>query len=122
MKTVGSALSVARAYHQRWTTQDFDAAAQLFAPDLKVEVPINDYPTAESFTQALKTFGALVKRVELLAEFGNADEAMLLYDMEVEKLGTMRVAEHFTVKDGKIQRIRQIHDTAAVRAAGFVRG
>jgi hypothetical protein len=44
---------------------------------------------------------------------------MLLYDMDVEKLGAMRVAEHFTVQNGRITRIRQIHDTAAVRAAGF---
>jgi hypothetical protein len=31
------------------------------------------------------------------------------------------VAEHFTVTAGKIARLRQIHDTAAVRAAGLVR-
>ena len=47
-------------------------------------------------------------------------EGMLLYDMDVPHLGTLRVAEHFTVENGKITRIRQIHDTAALRAAGFV--
>ena len=45
---------------------------------------------------------------------------MLLYDMDVAGLGTLRVAEHFTVRDGKIARIRQVHDTAALRTAGFV--
>jgi ketosteroid isomerase-like protein len=39
--------------------------------------------------------------------------------MEVDGLGKLRVAEHFTVRDGKIARLRQIHDTAAVRAAGL---
>jgi hypothetical protein len=34
-------------------------------------------------------------------------------------VGTLRVAEHFTVEGGKITRIRQIHDTAAVGAAGL---
>jgi uncharacterized protein YndB with AHSA1/START domain len=43
---------------------------------------------------------------------------MILYDMDVQGLGTMRVVEHFTVSDGKIVRLRQIHDTAALRAAG----
>jgi hypothetical protein len=33
----------------------------------------------------------------------------------------MRVAEHFTVAEEKITRIRQIHDTAAIRAAGFAK-
>jgi hypothetical protein len=33
-------------------------------------------------------------------------------------MGDLRVAEHFTVINGQITRIRQIHDTAALRAAG----
>jgi hypothetical protein len=44
---------------------------------------------------------------------------MLLYDLDAEPLGTLRIAEHFTVAGGKITRIRQVHDTAAVRAAGL---
>jgi hypothetical protein len=31
----------------------------------------------------------------------------------------MRIAEHFTVNDGRIVRLRQVHDTAHLRAAGF---
>jgi len=119
MKAVDKTLSVVRAYHRGWTSKNFDQAVRLLAPDLKVEVPINDYPTAESFAQALAGFGALVQSVTLLAELAKENEAMLLYDMEVARLGKLRVAEHFTVADGKITRIRQIHDTAPVRAAGF---
>jgi hypothetical protein len=57
----------------------------------------------------------------LLAEFGSVDEALLLYDMTLP-IGALRVAEHFTVAGEKIRRIRQVHDTAALRAAGFDRG
>jgi hypothetical protein len=114
-------LSVVRAYHLGWTTGHFDDAARLLARDLAVEVPVNEYPTAESFAQALRGFGPMVKRVDLIAELASGDQAMLLYDMDVERIGLMRVAEHFTVARGRITRIRQIHDTAAVRAAGLVR-
>jgi len=117
----GDARSVAEAYHRGWTSKRFDESIELLAPDLKVEVPVNEYPTRESFAQALTAFGGMVDRVELLAELAEGHEAMLLYDMEVRGLGTMRVAEHFTVRAGKITRLRQIHDTAAVRAAGLVR-
>ena len=55
----------------------------------------------------------------MLAELSGGDEAMLLYDMQVEGLGELRVVEHFTVARGQIARLRQIHDTAAVRAAGL---
>jgi SnoaL-like domain len=119
--TFAEAGAVAQAYHRGWTHKQFDDSVQLLAPDLQVEVPVNDYPTRESFAQALAAFGALVDRVDLLAEMAQDDQAMLLYDMEVRGLGRLRVAEHFTVSAGKIVRLRQIHDTAAIRAAGFVR-
>lgn len=48
------------------------------------------------------------------------DESIPLL-LDVRGVGKMRVAEHFTVRAGKITRLRQIHDTAAVRAAGLGR-
>ncbi|MDP2270678.1 MAG: nuclear transport factor 2 family protein [Archangium sp.] len=114
-------LEVVKAYYRAWTTKNFAAAGEHLAPTLVVEVPVNDYPTVASFLQALSGFGSMTKRIELLAEFANDAEAMLLYDMDVEGLGTIRIAEHFTVEDGKISRLRQIHDTHAIRAAGFVK-
>lgn len=113
------ALTIARAYHDAWTSMSFDEATALLAAGLEVEVPINAYPTTESFAEALRGFGSMTRGVKLLSATSAEDEAMLLYDMEVDGLGTMRVAEHFTVRDGRIARIRQIHDTAALRAAGF---
>jgi len=112
-------LSIARAYHDAWSGDDVERAISLLADDLRVEVPINDYASTEEFASALRAFAALTTGVELLSEMSAADQAMLLYDMEVEGLGTMRVAEHFTVASGRIARLRQVHDTADLRAAGF---
>ena len=113
------ALAVARDYHDAWTADDFGRASSLLAEGLVVEVPVNDYPTKASFTQALAGFGSLVRHVELLSAMSANNEAMLLYDLDADGLGTMRVVEHFTVHDGTITRLRQIHDTAGVRAAGL---
>jgi hypothetical protein len=117
--TPENALAIAIAYHDAWTANDFSGAEALLSEELVVEVPINDYPTKVSFAQALARFGSLVRDVELLSQMGNGNQAMLLYDLEVERLGRLRVVEHFTIGGGKIARLRQIHDTAAVRAAGF---
>jgi len=111
--------AITRAYHDAWTARDFAGAAALLAPALVVEVPVNDYPTAEAFAAALAAFGSMVTKVDLLAAMSAGNEAMLLYDLDVQRLGRLRVAEHFTIADGKITRIRQIHDTVAVRAAGL---
>jgi ketosteroid isomerase-like protein len=117
---MGTTASVIRAYYDSWTTGDFGAAVSLLADALLVEVPVNEYPTAESFGAALRAFGSLAVSVELHAAMSDGDDGMLLYDMDVAGLGKLRVAEHFTVRDGKIVRLRQVHDTAALREAGFV--
>src|SRR5688572_31631138 len=71
MKTTDtdSTLEVVRGYHGGWTSGRFDEAVRSLACDLAVEVPVNEYPTKESFARALMSFGALVKRVTLLGEF-----------------------------------------------------
>jgi uncharacterized protein YndB with AHSA1/START domain len=112
------ALQTARAYHDAWTSRDFPRATGLLSGDLAVEVPINDYPTLESFAEALRGFGSMVERTRLLSALANDSEATLIYDMDVAGLGTIRIAEHFTVHEGKIDRLRQIHDTTLIRQAG----
>lgn len=114
-----SALTTAVDYHRAWTSGDFAAATALLADDLAVEVPVNAYAGKADFAAALASFGGAATEVRLLAELSGRDDACLVYDMDVPGLGTLRVAEHFRVVDGRIRLIRQIHDTAAVRKAGF---
>jgi uncharacterized protein YndB with AHSA1/START domain len=102
-----------------WTSKDFDTARSLLSPTLAVEVPINYYPTPASFLEALARFANQVTSVDVLSRLGGTDEAMLLYDLEVNGLGALRVAEHFAIRDGLIVTLRQVHDTVAVRAAGI---
>jgi hypothetical protein len=117
--TSDQTLDIVRAYHGAWTRKNFDEAAQFLSPALIVEVPINDYPSKDTFTAALRGFGGMVRNVNVLAEMSSGDEAMLLYDLDAEQLGSLRVVEHFTVAEGMVTKLRQIHDTAPVRAAGL---
>ena len=119
METTAGTTDVVRAYHDAWTSKNFEQAAMHLAPDLETDVPINTYATAEEFVEALSWFGQLVLSVDLLAEFARGDQAMLLYDVVTDPFGRLRVAEHFTVAGGRITRIRHVHDTAALRAAGL---
>lgn len=110
--------TVVRAYWNAFASKDFDAAIALLDSELQVEGPINEYHSAGDFGPALADFGSRVSSHELLAAMSEGNEAMLLCDLKVDQVGSMRVVEHYTVMDGKITRIRQILDTAAVRAAG----
>jgi ketosteroid isomerase-like protein len=109
-----SALDVAHAYHDAWRRRDFPAATALLSPDLVIEMPVNEYATREAFAEALAGFAVHVEAVDMLSEMSSGDETMQLYDMQVDGLGTLRVVEHLTIRDGVIVRIRHIHDTAAL--------
>lgn len=111
------ALAVARAYHAAWTAGDVGEACRYLAPDLHTDVPINTYAGRDDFAAAVAAFGGLAERVELLAEFGAQDQALLLYDMHTRPWGRFRVAEQFTVSDGLIRGIRHVHDTAVLQGA-----
>jgi hypothetical protein len=116
-----SALDIARAYHDAWTTGSVDEPGRFLADELEVEVPINSYPTKAEFLEAVREFRPLIETIEMLAMLGDDDQALLLYDLELVAIGPLRVAEHFTVEQGLITRIRQVHDTANLRSAGFER-
>src|SRR5579859_5511721 len=100
--TTQDAMTVARDYHSGWTSKNYDRAIGLLSPQLEVEAPINDYPTRDAFAAAVQGFGELVTDVDLISTMSVGNEAMLLYDMQVEGLGELRVVEHFTIADGKI--------------------
>jgi len=121
MTSDDGALTVARAYHRAWTGGDFDEASRYLAEGLETDVPINTYRSKAEWLQAVQGTGQATSSVRLLAEFGTRDEALLLYDMRLDPIGDLRVAEHFVVADGRIVKIRHVHDTAALRAAGFAR-
>jgi len=112
-----TALDVARAYHRAWTAHDFEAARRVLAADLATDVPVNTYAGRDDFAAAVASFGALAKHVDLLAEFGSGNQALLLYDMHTQPYGRFGVAEHFTVSGDLIQRIRHVHDIAVLRSA-----
>ena len=116
-----SALTVARAYHRAWTGGNIAEAGGYLVENLETDVPINQYPSRAEFLEAVRRTGQATSSVHVLAEFGNADEALLVYDMTLDPIGPLRIAEHFTVADGRIVKIRHVHDTAALRAAGLAR-
>lgn len=119
-KNAGETLEVARAYHRAWTTtKDFEVAAGLLADGLETDLPVNTYDGKAEFVEAIGGFGGLVTRVEMLGETAAGNEAVLIYDLEMPPLGVLRMAEQLTVIDGRITFIRQVHDTATMRAAGF---
>ncbi|HET7118704.1 MAG TPA: hypothetical protein VFI29_19590 [Hanamia sp.] len=109
------ALNIVRDYYNSWTNKDFERAGNYLSKNLKVIVPINNYPTKQSFLDAVKFTCNMILKIELLSEFSNENEAILMYDMSLNGMGKLRIAEYFKIKGNKIIQVCQIHDTAPIR-------
>jgi SnoaL-like domain len=110
------ALSVAEAFLDAWTRQDFETAAQYLADGLVFDGPIAHYRSAQEFLAGSRPFAARLRPGwSSIAAFGDEKQALLLYDLVLVSGDTMRVADHYTVRDGKIQTEQILWDTGSRR-------
>jgi ketosteroid isomerase-like protein len=120
--TPSPALQVALAYHQAWTSHDFERAMTYIAPDIVCQTPGGPLQGAEAFRGFMGPFVGILTRSHLFAAFGDETTAVLMYDTDTVPVQDAPGAEHLTVRDGKITQMRIIFDRlpfeAARRAAG----
>jgi hypothetical protein len=113
------AAEVVRTFFDAWTGKDFAAGWPLLDDSIVVESPLARYEDAATFKSTLTGLASQVSAVKLLAAMGDGDEAMMLYDLQIEGLGELRVFELSTVAGGKIKHVQQVYDTVEVRKAGM---
>src|SRR5215212_10658564 len=111
-----SAANLILSYHVAWSQRDMSAARSYLADDLDFQGPIDTYSSADEFIGTLTGFAQMLTRVDLLQEFYRDDAAALLYDCVTNSpAGTVRTAEFFGLRDGKIASIRLVFDATVLR-------
>lgn len=112
-------IELVRAFFDAWTSKDFSAAWPLIDDSIVVESPLARYEDSATFKSALTGLASQVSAVKLLAAMSSQDEAMMLYDLQIEGLGELRVFELSTVAEDKIKHVQQVYDSVEVRKAGM---
>ena len=108
--------NVVRKYHDSWTQRDMSTPRSFLADDLDFQGPIDTFTRADEFIATLTGFAQILTRVDLLQEFYTDDAAALLYDCVTNSpAGTIRTAEFFRLRDGKIATIRLVFDATTLR-------
>lgn len=103
-------------YHRAWTGGDFAAARACLADDLDFVGSIDTFDSADAFMAALRQFQGMLRGVTVLRRFFADDGAALLYDCDsVTPAGTIRTAEFFETRGGRIVSIRLVFDASALR-------
>ena len=113
----GDALQTALAYHQAWTSGDFELAMAYVANDIVCQAPSGRLDGAEAFREFMGPFAQMLTSSRLVAAFGDDETAVVMYDTDTVPVKGAPGAECLTVTDGKIRHMRIIFDRLPFEAA-----
>ena len=116
-ESTSKALRVALAYYEAWTSHDFDRAMSFIADDVVCHAPAGRLDGADALRGFMEPFTQIVTRSALIAAFGDAERAVLMYDTDTLPVPNAPGAECLTVTEGAIIQIRIIFDRAPFIAA-----
>jgi ketosteroid isomerase-like protein len=110
--TEQTALHIATAFLDAFAGKDLDKAGSYLADDFVFDGPIAHYKSAADFLAGSEAFVKLLQpRWTKTAAFGDENSALLLYDLFMPSGNAMRIADHYTVSNGKIQTETILWDT-----------
>ena len=114
---IDSALEVALAYHEAWTSKDFERAMTYIADDIVCDAPAGRIEGADAYREFMGPFVQILERAELIAAFGDDETALVMYDTDTVPVKGAPGAEFVTVKHGKIVHSRFVFDREPFLAA-----
>ena len=112
----GKALAVARTYFDAMASKDADKIVSISADDIVCTSPIGELKGTAAFRGFQEGFSKMIKKLTLLAAFGDDAEAVIIYNAETHPVPNSIVAEHLAVKNGKIASTRVIYDATPFAA------
>jgi ketosteroid isomerase-like protein len=112
-----TALRVALAYFEAWTSQNMDEAMRHVADDIVCEAPAGRIQGAEAFAAFMTPFARSVRGARMIAAYGDDETALVMYDTETVPVPSAPGADCMTVRDGRIVHSRLIFDRAPFDAA-----
>ncbi len=113
-----SPLDVAQAFTQAWTRRDLAAAAEFVAEDVVFDGPLQQSTGKQPYMNGLTRLSSEITGMMPIAAFGDADKALLMYDLSTAHHGVLTCAKCLTVDaQGRIIRDRLVFDSHRMRQA-----
>ena len=117
MDEQATAVDIARAFTQAWTSQNMEAAASYIADDVVFDGPLGHVEGVAAYLEGLKGLSRSlgVSGVSVLAAFGDEAQVLIMYDLLTEKAGPLTCAKLLSFDNGKIKTDRLTFDSYQVR-------
>ena len=112
-----SALRVALAYYDAWTSQDLERAMSYISEEIVCEAPPGRLEGADAYRAFMAPFVGILRDSKMIAAFGDHETALVMYDTQTVPVKSAPGAECVTVRDGKIIHSWFIFDRAPFEAA-----
>ncbi|HEY7200463.1 MAG TPA: nuclear transport factor 2 family protein [Candidatus Dormibacteraeota bacterium] len=109
-----TALDVVNAYQEAWTGGDVATAARYVADDVVWHGPGGTLTGREAFMAGLGRFvDSLAPGWRRIAAMADEEGVLVLFEVSTPGGATIRCADHFTVRGGRIQSDTMVFDTRA---------
>src|SRR5689334_8981632 len=104
MKTesTGKALSIASTYVNAIANQDVAKILSVSANEIKCSSPLGQLQGISAFRGFHEGFARMLKKLTVLAAFGDDEQAVIVYNVETHPVSGALVTELITVKSGKM--------------------
>ena len=110
-------LDVAIALTKAWTSRDMTTAARYVDENVVFDGPMQQSKGAKPYLDGLTRLGNEVTDLQLIAAFGDDEQALLMYDLVTTSYGTLTCAKYLLVKDGKVRHDKLTFDSNKIRSA-----
>lgn len=108
-------LDVALAFTRAWSSHDMTAAARYVDDCIIFEGPLVQTTGAKPYLDDLALLANAVDDLEMIAAYGDDEQAMLMYELHTDKYGTLTCARYMTIRDGRIIADKQAFDSYGFR-------
>ena len=112
----GKALTIAQTYFDAMANRDVDKIISVSTDDVICTSPLGQLRGAQSFRGFQEGFAKMIKKLTLVAAFGDDDKAVIVYDAETHPVASAITSEYIVVKDGKIASTSVIFDATPFAA------
>lgn len=104
--------STAVAYYTALGNKDMETVKKCLHPDVQFADPQEKVVGREAVLKAAKGFTAIFKTLTIRAKFGSEDQAMVVYDVDIQGLAkNLQAASLLSFQGGLISKIELIYDT-----------
>ena len=104
------AQQIAQKYFAAMAGKDVERIMSITSDNVVCKSPIGQLEGAQAFRGFQEGFSRMIKKLTLLAAFGDDEHATIVYDASTHPVASAIVAELLSVKNGKITSTRVIYD------------